>query len=95
MGSIEEANKIAFITCIEAVIVRRNDINYHLVQAKLNSLYNCTIMDCYENPEYLRTVLKDVYKEDYNSIIEDIKLKSSNLVDIDEQKAHFFKVMES
>ncbi len=75
--------------------MRRIGASYHLIEAKLNALYNCTIMDCYENPEYLRTVLKEGYKEDYKSIIEEIKLESSNLVDIDEQKAHFFKVMES
>jgi hypothetical protein len=90
-----EQNKLAFISCIEVVIMRRNGANYHLIEAKLNTLYNCKIYDCYENPEYLRTVLKEVYKEDYNSIIGEIKLESSELVDIDEQKAHFFKVMES
>lgn len=75
--------------------MRRNGANYHLVLAKLNSLYSCTILDCYEHPEYLRAVLKEVYKKDYNSIIKDMKVESSNLVDIDKQKAHFFKVMES
>ncbi|MBI3638774.1 MAG: hypothetical protein HY223_00480 [Thaumarchaeota archaeon] len=95
MDSIKEQNKLAFIGCIEVVIMRRNGANYHLVVAKLNTLYNCTIMDCYENPEYLRAVLKEVYKEDYNSIIEDIKLELDYLVDIEEQKAKFFKVMES
>jgi hypothetical protein len=87
--------KEAFISCIELVLMRRGDTNYNLVVAKLNSLYNCTVMDCYENPKYLRTVLKEVYKEGYNSIIDDIKLELDYLVDIKEKKAEFFKVMES
>lgn len=95
MDSNAEQNKLAFINCIELVIMRRNGANFHLIEAKLNALYNCKIWDYYEHPEYLRTVLKEVYKEDYNSIIEDIKLETSRLVDIDKQKAYFFKVMES
>jgi hypothetical protein len=95
MDSAREQDKIAFISCIEVIIMRKNGAKYHLVEAKLNALYNCKISDCYEHPEYLRTVLKEVYKEDYNSLIEEIKELASGLVDIDKQKAHFFKVMES
>ncbi|MGB9003487.1 MAG: hypothetical protein WCC52_06765, partial [Nitrosotalea sp.] len=64
MHSTREQNKLAFVTCIEVVLMRRGNANYHLVMARLDSLYNCTVMDCYEHPEYLKTVLKEVYKED-------------------------------
>jgi hypothetical protein len=94
VDSLEDQNKVAFMTCIEIVIMR-SGANYHLIAAKLNALYNCALVDCYENPEYLRTVLKEVYKEDYNSIIQKIKLELDYLVDMEERKAHFFKVMES
>jgi hypothetical protein len=77
------------------VIMRRSGAKYHLIETKLNALYDCKVWDCYEHPVYLKTVLKEVYKEDYNSVIEEIKLELSELVDMDEQKAHIFKVMES
>ena len=51
-------------------------------------------MDCYENPEYLRTVLIAVFKEDYKSIIEEIKLELDELINV-EKINHFFKIMES
>ena len=35
-------------------------------------------MDCYDHPEYLKIVLKEVYKENYNSIINEIKLELGN-----------------
>ncbi|NHI03218.1 hypothetical protein DYY67_1530 [Candidatus Nitrosotalea sp. TS] len=52
-------------------------------------------MDCYERPEYLRTVLKEVYKEDYKSVLDDIKLELEKLVDIEKETERFFKIMES
>jgi hypothetical protein len=77
------------------VIMRRSGAKYHLIEAKLNALYDSKIWDCYEHPEYLRTVLKEVYREDYNSVIEEVKLELFELRDMYEQKAHFFKAMES
>jgi hypothetical protein len=95
MVSIEEENKIAFITCIEVVLMRRGDTNYNLVLAKLQSLYNCWILQCIDNPEYLRTVLKEVYVNDYYTVVDEIRSESDRLSDIDELKSDFFKVMLS
>ncbi|HJT10522.1 MAG TPA: hypothetical protein VJ771_07055 [Candidatus Nitrosotalea sp.] len=90
-----EQNKLAFMTCIEIVIMRRGNKNYHLVMAKLDSLYHCKILDCYEHPERLRTVLKDVYKEDYDSILDDIGLELDKLVDVEKEIEKFFKIMKN
>ena len=94
MDSIEEENKIAFATCIEIVLMRRGNVNYNLVLTKLKSLYKSWILECADHPEYLRTVLKEVYANDYYIIIEEIRLESSKLEDIDKLKSAFFKVME-
>ena len=51
-------------------------------------------MDCYEHPEYLRTILKDVYKDDYHSIIDEIRLHLDELVNVQEI-ANFLKIMQS
>ena len=90
----KEQHKLALISCIETVLMRKGDVRRHLVQARLGSLYNCDVSDSYEHPEYLRAVLKDVYKEeDYNSIIEEIKLLLDELVN-DKDISDFFKIME-
>ena len=94
MASLAEQQRLALLSCVEIVLMRSGGPNYHLVQAKLDSLYNCTILDCYENPEYLQTVLKDVYKEKYDSIIANIKLELDELVN-EEKIANFLKIMES
>ncbi len=89
-----EPYKLALISYVELVLMRRGDTNYHLVMARLGSLYDCKIMDCYDHPEYLKTVLKDVYKEDYDSVISQIKSYLGDLEDIP-QIINFFKIMES
>ncbi|TLX91579.1 MAG: hypothetical protein E6K93_05230 [Thaumarchaeota archaeon] len=94
VDTFSEQNKMALVFCVEAVLMRRGSTNYHLITAKLNANYNCTIMDCYENPEALRNVLKDVYKEDYNSIINEIKIQLDELANVREI-ANFLKLMQS
>ena len=92
--SFDEQHKVALISCLEVVLMSKGNIKYNLAVAKLNSLYDCTIRDCCENPKYLKAVLKEVYKEDYNSIIEEIKSYLDELVN-DEDISNFLKIMES
>jgi len=54
----------------------------------------CKITDCYDHPEYLKTVLKDVYKEDYHSVISQIRSYLGELEN-DPIIIDFFKIMES
>ncbi len=94
LDSFAEQNRLAFMTCIEIAIMRRGNTNYHLVMAKLDSLYHCKIMDCYEHPERLRTVLKDVYKKDYDSVLDDIESELYKLVDVKKEIDKFLKIMK-
>ena len=95
MSPFKKHFKEDFMLSVEIVLMRKGDVNYNLVVAKLGALYNCSIVDCYDHPEYLRTVLKEVYKEDYNTILENIKIELDKLVDIEKEKAEFLKIMES
>lgn len=94
MDPHSEPYKLALISYVELVLMRRGNANYHLVMARLDSLYGCKISDCYEHPEYLKTVLKDVYTEDYKSIIFQIKSYLAELANVKEI-VDFFKIMES
>lgn len=89
-----EPYKLALISYVELVLMRRGNTNYHLVLAKLGSLYDCKIVDCYDHPEYLKTVLKEVYKEEYGSVISQIKSYLGDLDDVPKIIA-FFKIMEN
>lgn len=95
MVSLEADNKIAFIICIEIVLMRRGNVNYNLVLAKIQAQFYCGMDDCLDHPEYLKAVLKEVYKHDYDAILDEISLETDRLADIDKIKAKFFKFMKS
>ena len=94
MSSFEEQHRSALMSCIELVLMRKSNVNYHMIQAKLMAICNRNLIDCYEYPKYLRDVLKGVYKEDYNSIIDEIKFELGELVE-EKDMVKFFKIMES
>jgi len=89
-----EQHKIALISSLEVVLMSMGNTKYNLVVAKLNSLYDCSIRDCYEHPEYLKPILKEVYSKDYDRIIDEVKAHLDELVN-EEDLANFFKIMES
>ncbi len=57
---------------IEVVLMRRGGPEFQLVVAKLKSNFDLEIIDCYEKPECLRKILKDVYHDDFESVVEEI-----------------------
>lgn len=85
---------MALVSCIEMVLMMRGNANYHLIVAKLHSLYNCSILDCCKHPDYLLTVLNEVYPEEYDSIIDEIRSHMGELVN-EKDVADFFRVMEN
>ena len=91
----DEQHKIALISCLEIVLMSKSNTKYNLLVAKLNSQYDCSIRDCCENPEYLKHILKEVYKEDYNSIVEEIKMQLDEDLLKEKDMANFFKIMEN
>lgn len=93
MPTIDHDNRVAFATCVELVLMRHGNTNYNSVLSKLRALYNCGIQESLDNPEYLQIILKEVYKNKYHIMIDEIKIESERLVDMDEFKDNFFKIM--
>ena len=95
MVSIDEDNKTAFTVCIEVVLMKRGDAHYNLILAKLMARYDCGIHECVDCPEYLKAVMKDVYQDKYDDVLDALSLESEKLEDIDEFKDEFFKFMKN
>lgn len=95
VGNFDEQHGVALMSCIEVVLMRRSGANYHLVQARLNAICNRNLIDCYEYPKYLRDVLKEVCKEDYDSIIDEIKLHLGDDLIAEKDIADFLKTLEN
>lgn len=50
------------------------------VQSRLSQEYRCSIQDCYEHPEYMDKVLRDMFGPAYHEIILDINKYLMNLL---------------
>ena len=76
-------NKILVIFAIEDVLSNMGKPVLEQVYAKLYSKHHCFITDCYEHPEYLNSILKDLFGDSYESVIKSIE---QNLEDFAEQE---------
>ncbi len=67
---------------------------YDKVVSLLQKDYNCSLEDCFENPEYLRNILKDLFGESYPDILNSL---SGNMKDILSQQSvkDFFHVLST
>ena len=45
---------------------------YYKVVDELKKRYHCYLTDCYEHPEYLNVILKDLYGNSYRQIVKSI-----------------------
>jgi hypothetical protein len=68
---------------IEDALRRIGDPTYERVIQKLYEDYHCYLPDCYEYPEYLNKVLKELFGNNSKDIVEAIK---ASLKDLAEQK---------
>lgn len=67
---------------------------YDKVVAMLQKDYSCTLEDCFENPEYLRRILKDLFGDSYPDILNSL---SENMKSITSQKSikEFLEVLNN
>lgn len=65
---------------IEVVLMRKGGPQYHLVLARLECDYDCKIYDCFEHPDYLKEVLKQVYGADYQTIVENLQVELGEII---------------
>jgi hypothetical protein len=68
---------------IENALRKIGDPTYEMIIRKLYEDYHCYLPDCYEYPEYLNKVLKELFGNNYKAIVRTIKI---NLKDLAEQK---------
>ena len=54
------------------------------VQSRLSQEYKCGIRDCYEHPEYMDKVLRDMFGPTYHEVILDVNKYLMNLLTRDQ-----------
>jgi len=78
---LQDKNRTALALAIDVALMRRGGDRYYHFVFKLRNSYNCEIIDCYDKPQYLKNVLKEVYENEYDSIVKDIKLELSDSIE--------------
>ena len=58
---------------IEKALVKIGFPVYENVVQKLYENYHCHLHDCYEHPEYLHEVIKEIFGSSYKDLVESIK----------------------
>jgi hypothetical protein len=70
-NSIMKQAKVA--SAVEKALLRIGPPAHEKVVQKLYADYHCHLFDCYEKPEYLNKVIKEIFGDNYIVIVESIK----------------------
>ncbi|MHA7733887.1 AAA family ATPase [Nitrosopumilus sp. S6] len=71
--------KVAIVTAIEKALLEIGKPDLNKVKQRLLDDYKRTLGDCYEEPEFLNRILKDLYGKSHVTIIESIKVNLDKL----------------
>lgn len=71
-------------SAIEKTLLRIGSPVHEKVIQKLYEDYHCHLFDCYEKPEYLNKVIKEIFGDNYMAVVESIK---TDLKETSEQKS--------
>ena len=78
---MQDKNRTALALAIDVALKRRGGDRYYHFVFKLRNSYNCEIIDCYDKPQYLKNALKEVYGNEYDSIVKDVKLELGDSIE--------------
>lgn len=73
MTDSEEIMKALVTLAIEQTLGESTNAAFKTVTNKLLSDFDCDLSDCFEKPEYLKAVLKELYGESHNKIVNSIE----------------------
>ena len=77
LDSENQMKKTMVTLAIKNTLLELGIQEYDKIVSLLQKDYTCTLEDCYENPEYLRNILKDLFGDSYpdilNSLSENMK----------------------
>jgi hypothetical protein len=92
---LDSQNKELVTLAIESILLKTGLPLYEIVVEKLYSQYTCKLADCYEHPQYLSIILKDLYGEKaYSAIVKSIWDELQNYVQY-ESVTQFLQVLSS
>lgn len=86
MSSNGVSNKTSVALSIEVVLIQTGTEKYHQVTKLLEEKFNADFLICFDNPHYLRDALKQVYGNNFESVVEQIIIEINDLANNDDVK---------
>ena len=87
-GVIQSSNdpKVLIITAIEKSLLEIGKPDLNKVKQRLMDDYNRTLADCYDEPEFLARILKDIYGKAHVTIVDSIKKNLESMMTLEPVK---------
>ncbi|HUU47216.1 MAG TPA: response regulator [Nitrosopumilaceae archaeon] len=94
LDSENHMKKIMVTLAIKNTLLELGIHEYDKIVSLLQKEHSCTLEDCYENPEYLRNILKDLFGDSYPDILNSL---SENMKEIltHQTVKDFFQVLNT
>ena len=94
LDSENQMKKTMVMLALKNTLLELGIEEYDKVTDLLQSEHNCTLEDCYENPEYLKNVLKKLFGDSYRDIVNSL---SENMKSILSQQSvkEFLEVLST
>ena len=67
--------KIVVAKCVEKMLLQIGTADFEEVVKRLFNKYNCFLYDCYEKPEYLKDILRELYVDTNTDMIKKIEIQ--------------------
>jgi len=77
--SLDQMKRTMVTLAIKNTFLELGLEEYDKIVLMLQKDYSCSLEDCYDNPEYLKQVLKDLLGDSYNDVINSLKENIKNI----------------
>ena len=77
--SLDQMKRTMVTLAIKNTFLEMGLEEYDKIVLMLQKDYNCSIEDCYDNPEFLKQVLKDLLGDSYNDVLNSLKENLKNI----------------
>lgn len=77
--SLDQMKRTMITLAIKNTFLELGLEEYDKILLMLQKDFNCSLEDCYDNPEYLKQVLKDLLGDSYNDVLNSLKENIKNI----------------
>ncbi len=90
-SKVKSTGSVLFYFAYVLIISLVSNLLYQRTMERLENDFGCSVIECYEHPEYIKEILEDLYGKSYITILEKI---TDELNEFDSDKSIFRIIQE-